>query len=121
MKKLNIVWQRLITEDGATCPRCGGTEAELGKAVKELKKLEIAVKLEKKALSPAEFKAAPLASNRIIINGKSLEEWLSAGAGASPCCAECGDEECRTVEVGNKIFETIPAEIIVKAAIAAAK
>ena len=121
MKKLIITWQRLINEDEATCPRCGGTERELEKAVKELKGMGIAVELEKKALSPAEFKSAPLMSNRIVINGKPLEDWLKAGSGSSKCCEECGDEECRTVEVNDQSYATIPAELIVQAGLEASK
>jgi hypothetical protein len=119
MKELTITWQRLLSDEGTTCPRCGGTEAELDKAAKELQGMGFKVKLEKKGLNPAEFKAAPRESNRIMINNKPLEHWLSAGTGSSPCCAECGDEECRTIEAGGQSYETIPAELIVQAALAA--
>lgn len=118
---MKITWQRLVTEDKKTCPRCGGTEQELEKAIKELKGRGIKVTLEKKALSPAEFKAAPLESNRILIDGRPMEEWLKAGTGSSRCCSECGDEECRTVESGGQTYETIPAGLIVQAALAASK
>lgn len=110
-----------MTEDEKTCPRCGGTEQELEKAVKELKAKGLEVVLEKKALSSKEFKAAPLESNRILINGRPMEEWLKAGSGSSRCCSECGDEECRTVESDGRTYETIPAELIVQAALAAKK
>ena len=39
---------------------------------------------------------------------------------ASRCCAACGDSDCRTVSVDDRTFETIPAALIVKAALAAA-
>ena len=115
MKTIFIEWQRLII-DKETCPRCGGTEQELEQAVKELDLLGIKAELEKKELSEAEFKAAPGESNRILINGQTLEAWLQANTGRSRCCDACGDEECRTVEVSGKVYETIPAELIVRAA-----
>lgn len=35
-KTLVIEWQRLLDENKQTCPRCGSTEQEVEKAVKEL-------------------------------------------------------------------------------------
>lgn len=117
-KILTISWQRLI-EEGNTCPRCGSTENELGDAVRQLKEklasLEIDVILEKKELSLDEFKKDPVESNRILFNGRSLEDIIGAKTGQSQCCDVCGDEECRTVEINGQTHETIPAGIIVKA------
>lgn len=117
-KILTISWQRLI-EEGNTCPRCESTENELGDAVRQLKEklasLEIDVILEKKELSLDEFKKDPVESNRILFNGRSLEDIIGAKTGQSQCCDVCGDEECRTVEISGQTHETIPAEIIVKA------
>jgi len=117
-KTLRITWQRLVS-DGNTCPRCGSTEDELAKAVEqlrgELSSSGVDVVLEKMELSLAEFKKDPVSSNRIQINGRLLEDIIGAGTGQSQCCDVCGDEECRTVEIKGKSYETIPAEIIVRA------
>lgn len=130
MKTLRIKWQRLlIDEGGRTCPRCGSTEKELDEAVSILKKSlapsGIEVILEKKTLSPATFAKDVLESNRIWINEKPLEHWieaqgLTAHVGQSLCCDVCGNAECRTVEVEEKTYEIIPADLIVKAGLAAA-
>lgn len=121
-KELVISWQRLISE-GDTCPRCGSTEGELGKAVLELKeKLKsrgIEVILKKQELTLEEFKKNPLSSNEIMLNGQSLENLLDAKTGHSKCCDVCGDEECRTIEMGEKDYETIPASLIVEAGLKA--
>lgn len=120
---LRIKWKRLIS-DGETCPRCGSTEEELGKAVSTLRQslspLGIEVVFEKEELSVAEFKKDPLQSNRIWINDRLLEEWIGGGVGHTPCCDVCGPHDCRTVEVGDQVYETIPAEIIIKAGLSAA-
>jgi hypothetical protein len=117
-KILIIAWQRLVAE-GNTCPRCGSTEDELDKAVDQLKEklksLDIDVVLEKAELSIDEFKKDPVKSNSILFNGISLENIINAKTGKSQCCDVCGDEECRTVEIKGETFETIPAEIIVRA------
>ncbi|MFZ2197095.1 MAG: DUF2703 domain-containing protein [Thermodesulfovibrionales bacterium] len=124
MKKLIIEWQRLLDEKEKTCPRCGSTEQEVEKAVQELNRLlnrsEIVVSLVKKAINPQRFKKDVLQSNKILIAGKTLEEWLGAGTGQSPCCEVCGDAECRTVEYADQTHESIPADLIVKAGLLAA-
>jgi hypothetical protein len=123
MNTLKIQWQRLVI-DAQTCQRCGATEAEVDKAVQSLKQslhpLGIAVVLEKRAIKQAEFEKSPSKSNLILIGGQSLEDWLQARTGQSACCGPCGDAECRTIETQGQIYETIPAELIIKAGLIAA-
>ena len=124
MKKLVIEWQRMLDEQKQTCPRCGSTEQEAEKAVQELNQLlnqsEIAVSLIKKAIDPVSFKKDVLQSNKILIAGKTLEEWVGAKTGQSKCCETCGDAECRTVEYADETHEAIPADLIVRAGLVAA-
>jgi hypothetical protein len=123
MKKLHIIWQRLVDEQGRTCDRCGMTETAVGDAVEKLKRslkeLNIDVVLKKEILSPSTFRKDPLESNRIWIAGQPIEKWLSATSGQSKCCSTCGDSDCRTVTVDGKTYEAIPAELIVKAGLLA--
>lgn len=123
MKTLKIKWQRLVS-DGATCPRCGATEEEMDRAVfllrQSLSPLGIDVVLEKSELSPAEFKERPLASNQIWLNGRSLERWLDGEVGQSPCCDVCGPNDCRTLQMAGQVYETVPADLIVRAGLLAA-
>lgn len=120
---LKIKWKRLVSK-GETCPRCGSTEEELRKAVSTLKQslapLGIRVFLEKEELSVTKFKKDPLQSNRIWIGDHLLEEWIGGSVGQSPCCDVCGPHDCRTVEVEGQIYETVPAEVIIKAGLLAA-
>lgn len=123
LKTLKIEWQRLVSND-KTCPRCGSTEEELGKAVANLKQslapLGIEVALEKKELSISEFKRSPLQSNLILINSRPLEDYLGGSVGQSSCCDVCGPSDCRTVSIGGQVYETIPASIIIQAGLVAA-
>ncbi len=127
-KVLKITWQRLVDEKGRTCQRCGSTEKELQKALQSLKEsltpLGIKVISEKKSLDPATCAKDISQSNRIWVGERTLEEWLGAKVGKSTCgfcCAELGDEvECRTVEVQGQVYETIPANLIVRAGLLAA-
>lgn len=123
MVTLRIRWERLV-ENGQTCPRCRSTEEELEQAVATLRQalgpLGLEVLVEKEALSEAQFARNPLRSNQIWLNGRPLEEWLGGTVGHSPCCDVCGPADCRTVEVDGQVYEAIPADLIVKAGLAAA-
>jgi hypothetical protein len=132
---LSVRWQRLVDESGQTCSRCGLTGTEVGKAVdllaSALRPLDIDVVLNEKSLSAAECAADISQSNRIWIGGRSLEEWLDARVGESPCddccdymkgCLETDRQtvDCRTVVIGKRVYEAIPAELILKAGLLAA-
>jgi hypothetical protein len=123
IKILKIEWHRLVA-DGQTCPRCGATGKEVEKASRSLEQslapLGIKVVLEKHELTPKAFQQDPSKSNRLLINGRPLEEWLGLKVGQSPCCAPCGDAECRTLETGGQVYETIPADLIIRAGLLAA-
>jgi len=124
LKPLLIVWQRLVSSEGQTCDRCGATHEALRGAVAKLKQVLAPLGLEPvfetKEISEESFKTDPSASNRVWIAGRALEEWLSADVGASRCCSVCGESECRTVKVGGVVFEAIPEELILRAALVAA-
>lgn len=124
MRVLQVRWQRLLDESNQTCPRCGTTETEVERAIELLrqamKPLEIEVRLQKEALTPEAFAAAPLESNRIWIGGEPIEWWLAATSGRSQCCDACGDTDCRTMTVEGRTYEAIPVELIVKAGLLAA-
>lgn len=124
MKPLRIVWQRLVSAEGQTCDRCGATYDGLQRATAKLKAalspLGVEATLETKEIDEGSFKADPSLSNRIWIADRPLEEWLAGTTGSSRCCSVCGDSECRTIEVGGTVFEAIPEELILKAALVAA-
>jgi hypothetical protein len=85
-----------------------------------LRPLDIEPTLEAREIDEETFKADPSASNRVWIAGKPIEEWLVGRVGSSRCCSVCGDSECRTVEVEGAVFEAIPEELFLKAALVAA-
>lgn len=124
MKKVTIRWQRLIDEKGQTCPRCRATGDNVQNAYKKLKKsisaLGIQVTLKTEAIEFPIFTKDPLQSNRIWINGKSLEQWIEATVGQSKCCDNCAGSECRTLSIDQNIFEVIPEELIIRAGLLAA-
>jgi len=124
MKHLPILWQRLVSEQGTTCPRCHSTGEEVQRAVEKLKlalaPLGVMPALQIEQIGEATFLKDPLQSNRILIGGQTIEHWLGGQTGSSRCCNECGDNECRTVEVGGTSYEVIPEELLVRAGVIAA-
>lgn len=124
LKSLPILWQRLVTPEGKTCVRCGGTQDAIVQAMPKLQEalrpLGMEPVLETREIDDADFKGMPSESNRIWIAGRSIEDWLNASVGKSSCCAACGGADCRTLEIGNETFETIPEQLILKAALLAA-
>jgi hypothetical protein len=124
MRPLSIVWQRLVSPDGATCNRCAGTQRQVERAVVTLTNalgpLGIEPCVEIGELDDSVFSRDPSASNRIWISGRPLEDWLAGTVESSRCSSVCGDAECRTVEVGGTTYETIPERLIVRAGLLAA-
>ena len=108
VKKLTILWQRLLDDTGRTCPRCGETGGVIETAIEKLKKsfveIGIDVKFIKEPLNFTQFSVDSLQSNRILINNKTLEEWIGASVGKSKCCDVCGDSDCRTLTFGHNTF-----------------
>lgn len=123
MKPLPILWKRLVSE-GKTCPRCAATETNLFSAVRKLEPvlapLGIRPQLDTQTIDDATFRSGPYESNRIWISGEPIEKWLGARAGHSQCCEVCGDSPCRTMEVDDQVYEAIPEQQIIKAAMIAA-
>ncbi len=124
MKILPIIWQRLVSVGGTSCPRCQGTQDEVQRAVERLKvalePLGVMPVLEIRELDETRFQSNPAESNRIWIAGTPMEDWLEGNVGSSRCCNECGDNDCRTLEIEGKSYEVIPEKLIVRAGLIAA-
>lgn len=124
MKILALTWQRLVNHAGQTCPRCRDTGSQVQAAVERLRQalapLSVEPRLETLELDEAAFLAEPTASNRILINGEPIEHWLGAQTGTSPCCEQCGDNDCRTLAVNGQTYEVVPEALIVRAGLIAA-
>ena len=94
--ELQIDWQRLV-ESGQTCPRCMQTGDQVRQAAQTLdaalSPVGIPVRLTESAIALARFQLAPLESNRILPNDRTLEQWLGGQTGHSQCCDVCGPKQ----------------------------
>jgi hypothetical protein len=119
IKRLVIEWRHLVV-NGATCERCGATGSEVKIAVDALTK-----ELGARGIKVV-FKETPLGtdqleeSNKILLNGKPLEDLIAGGVTETPCssCSTLTGTSacCRAVEVDNQQYEEIPAWLIKQAA-----
>jgi hypothetical protein len=123
MKQMPILWKRFVSH-GETCIRCGDTGRELRAAVSKLetalRPLGITPVLETQEIDEVSFRLCPAESNRVWIAGKPIEEWLSAAIEMTRCCSVCGESNCRALKVGDRTYETIPEDQIIKAGLIAA-
>ena len=124
MTQLPIVWQRLVSTDGRTCPRCDATSQHLRSAVAKLKEvlkpLNVEPILDFREVDEGSFRKEPGQSNRIWIAGKPLEEWLGASVGTQHLLFGLRRRVCRTMEVEGAVYEEIPKALMVKAGLIAA-
>lgn len=121
---MTIEWLRLVNDEGQTCDRCAATGDNTEVAFEKLKRclvqIGIDVVFKKHTLDQSAFLTNPVESNKIKIDGKSMEQWLDGTAGQSRCCGPCGDSECRTITVDGITHEAIPENLVIRAGLLAA-
>jgi hypothetical protein len=120
MKTLHIEWKH-YEKDGATCTRCGDTGQTLERAVGnlrgELAERNIALTFTETILSEQDIPE----SNSIFFNGAPLEALIPGAKTSENHCRSCSeltgrDTLCRTVEVGDALYEAVPETLIRQAA-----
>jgi hypothetical protein len=120
MKTLEIEWRHL-DKDGRTCLRCSDTLQSLRQVIARLA-AECAPRGVSISYRETKLPLEQLSqSNLILFNGVPLESVLPDAAASENECQSCGDlcgqpSFCRTVTVGDRTFEAIPATVIRQAA-----
>jgi hypothetical protein len=128
-RTLTVRWQRLVNDVGGTCQRCATTQHEVRLAAdtleRSLRPLNMKVLVEERPMTPEEFAKDFSQSNRILVDGRSLADWLGGTIGMSPCescCPKLGPKvKCRTLTVDGQVHEAISASLIVRAGLRAAE
>ncbi|OGW67640.1 MAG: hypothetical protein A3H49_02810 [Nitrospirae bacterium RIFCSPLOWO2_02_FULL_62_14] len=123
MKNLHIEWKH-YEKDGTTCERCGDTGQSLKQAVEklrgELAGRNIGLTFTETILSEQDIPV----SNSILFNGAPLETLIPGAKTSENHCRSCSEltgreTRCRTVEVGNALYEALPEALIRQAALQA--
>lgn len=118
-----VIETTVLRVDGETCERCGGTVEAVRSAAKQLESVltprGVRVTLVEHAASADNIED----SNSVMINGRSLEEWIGAER-VSTDCPSCGDLVgestcCGAVSVGGTVHESFSVDQIQDAAFAA--
>jgi hypothetical protein len=119
IKRLEVEWKHFAVGD-ATCERCGKTGDTLKKVVGDLREefapAGVRVNLTETLLD----KTRMAESNEILMNGRLIEDLLTASVASTDCpsCGTLAGEStcCRAIEIDDTLYEDIPAELIRKAA-----
>lgn len=118
-----VIETTVLRVDGETCERCGGTVEAVRSAAQQLgtvlTPLGIKVTLIEHAASAENLDD----SNSVMINGRSLEEWIGAER-VSTDCPSCGDLVggsacCAAVAVEGVVQDSFSEEQVRDAAFAA--
>jgi len=128
-RTLALEWQRMIDEDGNVC--CGSeatrmaVETARAKLAQALEASGIEVVLTKTDFTPEECVDCPERANRVLVAGRGVDFWLQAETGSSPCEGFCkqtlGEKgSCQNLMYEGQTYDVIPADLIVKAGLAAA-
>ena len=124
-KVVVLSWQRPQAAACKGCEKCGATEAEMQKAVAQLKeKLAergVRVKLEE-GIGARAGKKAIISATNVWVCDVPLETWLGAGIGVKPCDCSSGGQamSCKVVSLDGQSYKLIPADLVVRAGLLAA-
>jgi len=118
---LTIKWAEIVDEDGKPIEHCGVTNEQLQDAIKKLGEQNIAVKLDATRVTTKELGEKCHEANLMTINGQTLPTILGGEMVMADCPKPCGKhdhdkgQQCKLLKVGDKTYQTVPAEIIVMA------
>jgi len=125
MDTLVIEWRHIGSDIEHTCERCGVTGKAVMDVVEQIRPIleeeGIAVRVVETVLE----NEAITESNSILFNGVALEILIEGMEVTSTPCASCScitgqdDVECRAVEYNGERYESIPPELIARAALKA--
>ena len=123
--ELVIEWKHVGRDIENTCERCGATGRAVIDVVEQMRPIleeeGIAVRFIETVLE----NEAIADSNSILFNGVPLENLIEGMEVTATPCASCAcitgqdDAECRAVEYDGKRYESIPPELIARAALKA--
>lgn len=118
-----LIEATFLRVEGETCDRCGDTLSSVRSAVEALATglapLDIPVTLMEHDATAENLPD----SNTVLINGRSLEEWLGAERVATDCpsCSDLVGESvcCSALSMGGAVHESLTADHVMRAALIA--
>jgi len=123
-KELVIEWKHIEKDVGNTCERCQETGMTLAAVLAEIGTLLEMEGISVRMVETVLENDAVAESNSLLFNGVPIEELLEGiEVTATSCSCSCetceGDAECRALRYNGEEYETIPPELIGRAAVKA--
>ncbi|MCM2465116.1 putative zinc-binding protein [Methanoculleus oceani] len=122
---LVVEWRHIGRDVENTCERCGETGRAVMDVIEEIRPIleegGVAVRVVETILTNEEIGE----SNSILFNGVPLEDLIEGMEVTTTPCASCAcitgqdDAACRAVEYNGERYESIPPELIARAALRA--
>lgn len=134
-RTLTIAWHKVSEDDGSICELSTATHKSVEQAFKELSQTLApnGMKVAVETLSPEKVEGSECLCNRVLIQGRFVDEWLGADLVKTACsgcpnqagCAKsagsgggCGGQYAMIHQ--GKTYSIVPANLIVMAGIIAA-
>ena len=120
-----IEWKHVGRDIESTCKRCGETGRAVMDVVEQIRPILEEEGITVQVVETPIENAAIGESNSILFNGMPLEDLIEGMEVTSTPCASCAcitgqdDAACRAVEYDGERYESIPPELIARAALRA--
>ncbi|MDV2481054.1 DUF2703 domain-containing protein [Methanoculleus sp. Wushi-C6] len=123
--ELIVEWKHVGRDVENTCERCGATGRAVMDVVEQIRPILEEEGIVVRVVETVLENEAITESNSILFNGVPLEDLIEGMEVTSTPCASCAcitgqdDVECRAIEYNGERYESIPPELIARAALAA--
>ncbi|MDT8358190.1 MAG: DUF2703 domain-containing protein [Methanomicrobiaceae archaeon] len=122
---LVVEWRHVGKDVENTCERCGETGRAVLDVIEKIRPVLEEEGITVRMIETVLDNEAIADSNSILFNGVLLEDLIEGMEVISTPCCSCAcitgqdDVECRAVEYGGERYESIPPELIARAALKA--
>ncbi|MBN1194186.1 MAG: DUF2703 domain-containing protein [Methanomicrobiaceae archaeon] len=124
-QELIVEWRHIGNDVENTCGRCGETGRAVLDVIKNIRPVLEEEGITVRMVETVLENEAIADSNSILFNGVRLEDLIEGMEVTSTPCCSCAcftgkdDVECRAVEYNDERYESIPPELIARAALKA--
>jgi hypothetical protein len=113
-----IEWRHIGNDVSGTCDRCSRTGDAIQEVLEELqpyfREKKVTVRFRERILPDSKIEQ----SNQVRLNGIPLEDYLAGSRVVQTPCCSCAcitgqdGTECRAIGIGDKLYESLPAELL---------
>jgi len=124
-QELVVEWRHIGRDIESTCERCGETGQAVMGVIEEIRPILEEEGITIRVVETVLENEAIGESNSILFNGVPLEDLIEGMEVTATPCASCAcltgqdDAACRAVEYDGERYESIPPELIARAALKA--